>query len=141
MRALDIAKYIVAKCTIENEPIGNLQLQKILYYIQVAFLQQRGKECFSDDIEAWKFGPVVRSVYIEYCTYAAMPIIEFNEPSLPFDASEMALIDSIIEKKRKSKPWKLVSDTHMPGKAWDRVYQNGKGDKCIINKGLLKQYG
>lgn len=32
--ALDIAKYIVDKCTVEKCPITNLQLQKILYFLQ-----------------------------------------------------------------------------------------------------------
>ena len=33
-KALDIAEYIINKCTIESYPISNLQLQKIMYYIQ-----------------------------------------------------------------------------------------------------------
>ena len=37
--ALDIAKYIIDKCTRENLAISNLQLQKILYYVQKTFLQ------------------------------------------------------------------------------------------------------
>ena len=37
--ALNIAKYIIDKCTRERYPVSNLQLQKILYYIQREFLQ------------------------------------------------------------------------------------------------------
>ena len=32
--ALSMAKYIIDKCTKDKYPISNLQLQKILYYIQ-----------------------------------------------------------------------------------------------------------
>lgn len=32
--AMEITKYIINKCTKEKHPISNLQLQKILYYIQ-----------------------------------------------------------------------------------------------------------
>lgn len=39
----------------EQHPISNLQLQKILYYVQKAFLQSGGI-AFDDDIEAWQFG-------------------------------------------------------------------------------------
>ena len=35
--ALDVSKYIVSKCTRDGHPISNLQLQKILYYVQRAF--------------------------------------------------------------------------------------------------------
>ena len=36
--ALDIAKYIVDKCTTEKCPITNLQLQKIMYFLQKKYL-------------------------------------------------------------------------------------------------------
>ena len=60
--ALELSKYIVTKCINDGEPISNLQLQKILYYIQRDFLRQ-GEAAFSDTIEAWQFGPVVPNVY------------------------------------------------------------------------------
>ena len=31
---MEIAKYIITKCSRENEPLSNLQLQKIMYYVQ-----------------------------------------------------------------------------------------------------------
>ena len=71
--ALEIAKYIIDKCTKDNCPISNLQLQKILYYIQREFLQQ-GEIAFPEEIEAWQFGPVVPEVYRQYCGFGALPI-------------------------------------------------------------------
>ena len=37
-KAMELSTYIVSKCIKEDCPISNLQLQKILYYIQKAFL-------------------------------------------------------------------------------------------------------
>ena len=59
--AINLSKYIVFKCIEDGHPISNLQLQKILYYIQKDFLC-RDDLAFSDDIEAWQFGPVVPNV-------------------------------------------------------------------------------
>lgn len=53
--ALDIAKYIVDKCTIEKCPITNLQLQKILYFLQKKYLIDYGNCLFNDEIQAWQF--------------------------------------------------------------------------------------
>ena len=50
MIALDLAKYIVTKCVKDNCAISNLQLQKILYFIQRDFLRC-DKPAFSDAIE------------------------------------------------------------------------------------------
>ena len=42
-KAIDLSKYIVSKCVRDNIPISNLQLQKILYYIQKEFLRDKGQ--------------------------------------------------------------------------------------------------
>ena len=42
----------------EKDPVTNLRLQKLLYYSQAWSLVIRGSELFSDDIEAWCWGPV-----------------------------------------------------------------------------------
>ena len=61
--ALDVAKYIVDKCTSDKQPVSNLQLQKILYFLQKKYLIDEKRILFSDEIQAWQFGPVVPEVY------------------------------------------------------------------------------
>ena len=137
-RALEIAKYNISKCTVEKHPISNLQLQKILYYIQREFLKY-GCEAFSDEIEAWQFGPVVPEVYRQYCGFGAMPITMTYCTDICDDY--IKIINPIIEKKRDLNPWDMVEDTHMVGKAWDIVYQGGVGDHQIIPKDLIQEKG
>lgn len=72
--AVELAKYIVSKCIKDEHPISNLQLQKILYYIQKRFVDE-GTRTFSDEIEAWRFGPVVPNVYYFFCDSGSMSII------------------------------------------------------------------
>lgn len=138
--AVDVAQYLIRKCTLDGEPISNLQLQKILYYIQAYFLQQEYRAFFSDDIEAWTFGPVVRNVYMRYCGYGSTEIYETDEPDISFSSKEMEVIDSIVEEKRKIKAWDLVNATHEPGKPWDKIYKDGIGDKEVIPKAVIAQY-
>lgn len=140
-KALDVAKYIVNKCSVENTPISNLQLQKILYYIQRFFLQNKKKALFVDEIEAWPFGPVVREVYDYFCGFGSMAIfyLQIGESSISKEDSEF--ISKIIDEKRKLNPWEMVSDTHQKGKAWDLVYRDGYGYKEIIPKRLIAENG
>lgn len=136
--AMEIAKYIIDKCTREKKPISNLQLQKILYYIQREFLQQ-GLRAFSEEIEAWQFGPVVPVVYKQYCGFGAMPIrMQYN---IKIESNHLKIIDTIIEKKRQLNPWDMVSDTHSSGKAWDLVYRGGLGDHQVIPQELIRNKG
>lgn len=136
--ALEIAKYIIDKCTKDRCPVSNLQLQKILYYVQREFLRQ-GTLAFSEEIEAWQFGPVVREVYRQYCGFGAMPIRMRYAVSL--DPDYMRIINSIVEKKRRLNPWDMVSDTHGSGKAWDLIYRDGAGNYQVIPQELIRSKG
>ena len=137
--AIELSKYIVSKCIHDGQPITNLQLQKILYYIQKEFLIQNDF-AFPDDIEAWQFGPVVPSVYYHFCNFGAMPIF------IPYSDSDItetvaSIVDPIVESKRLLKPWDMVEETHKPNGAWAQIYQEGLGNHTIIPTSLIKEAG
>lgn len=135
--AMDLSKYVIQKCIDDNQPISNLQLQKILYYIQKDFLR-RGDIAFQDEFEAWQFGPVVPDVYYRYCGNGAMPItFEFGNSSV--DSFDAFYIDRIVEMKRMLAPWDLVRETHKADGAWAKTYQDGKGSHHVIPITLIKE--
>ena len=137
--AINLSKYIVSKCINDSHPISNLQLQKILYYIQKDFLS-RDNIAFPDNIEAWQFGPVVPNVYYYYCGYGAMPItIATNYTSI--SSLDKTYIDQIVEAKRELNPWEMVAETHKENGAWAQIYKNGLGNHCIIPIDLIKAVG
>ena len=136
--AVDLSKYIVSKCYDDGYPITNLQLQKILYYIQREYLQSDAV-AFSDSIESWRFGPVVADSYYHFCGFGAMPIT--TSYSIDISPEDAEIIDKIVEDKRVLKPWDLVAATHKPGGAWDMIYNEGKGDKKVIPEALIKAVG
>jgi len=139
-KAVDLSKYIVTKCLADNCPVSNLQLQKILYYIQKAFLKQ-GSIAFADDIEAWQFGPVVPNVYYKFCGYGAMPITSSFDGACSVNALDAPMIDKIIDEKKSLDPWDLVADTHKRNGAWDQIYQDGAGNHRLIPRELIKAEG
>ncbi|MHB8301773.1 MAG: Panacea domain-containing protein [Acidobacteriaceae bacterium] len=64
--ASDIAKYFIASFQKKGNEIGNLKMQKLLYYAQAWHLALYDAPLFDDKIEAWVHGPVVRGVFREY---------------------------------------------------------------------------
>lgn len=138
-RAIDLSRYIVSKCIRDRHPISNLQLQKILYYIQKDFLN-RGDAAFSDDIEAWPFGPVVPNVYYHYCGYGAMPITSsYGEADIAYD--DRKVVDSIVESKRVLDPWVMVAETHKENGAWHQTYHNRLENGKVISWDLIRMVG
>ena len=138
--AMQIAHYVIEKCTKEEKAISNLQLQKILFYIQKTALQSdKGVPIFNDEFVAWKFGPVIEDVSYTYCVFGAMPIRRiYNEE---IEGSIKVLIDPIINKKRELNPWDMVEETHKKGGAWDTTFKSGLGNGKVIEKKLIKEKG
>lgn len=133
-----IAKYIINKCTIDQHPISNLQLQKILYCIQRDFLKN-DMLAFDDDFEAWQFGPVIPEVYYLFCGFGAIRIqMKYD---LDIGSDYAALINPIIERKRLLNPWDWSEDINATGKAWDKVYSNGSGNHKVIPKQIIRNIG
>lgn len=132
-KAMDVAKYIITKCTRDEHPISNLQLQKILYILQKEYLQRDQKCLFFDDFEAWVFGPNIPNVYYYFCGFGSMPIQA--EYDIKLDLKDTKIIDPVVERKRNLKPWDLLPETQ--NGAWNIVYQ--KGEQNVIPLSLIKQ--
>lgn len=135
-KAIDLANYIVDKCIKDDAPITNLQLQRILYFVQKDFLK-RGSRAFSDDIEAWEFGPVVPNVYFYFCGFGATPI-SISRDSVPNLTSDKNIIDNIVEAKRDLDSWVTAKETNKITGAWSKVFNDGKGSQHIIPIDLIK---
>lgn len=128
--AITIANYVIYYSKKRKLEMNNLKLQKILYYIQSCFLVEKGYSIFGDQIEKWKLGPVVPSVYHEFKGYGrsqideptsyieytevdgegSFEIKEFNEDDIDLETRQ--LLDDTIEKLSKFETFELVKKTH-----------------------------
>jgi uncharacterized phage-associated protein len=142
--ALTVAKYVVAKCNEQGYTISNLKLQKVLYFIQAQFLVATGEPCFSDNIEAWDFGPVIPKVYYWYLAYgsASIPYL-YENYSCPFTSSfHKKMVDKMIEKCGKYSSATLVQITtqQTPWKnAWEK-YKHSERIEIISHKSLTDYF-
>ena len=93
-----LANYVLMKA---SEPLNNMKLQRILYYIQGSFLSAFDRPLFPDEIHAWKFGPVVPTVYYRFSAYGSdpLPVLEaqaVDEVIAACELKEIELIDRVI---------------------------------------------
>ena len=134
--ANDVAKYIINKCTIDECAVSDLQLQKILYFIQLNFIRQFNYLAFDNPLIAKQYGPIVRSVYETYKVYGASPImLFFKGTEKMFNKEERIVADWVIETCRERNPWELVEKSHIKGGPWDRTEIDSE-----IPKELLVDY-
>lgn len=136
--AVDIAVFTVNLCIEEQSPISNLQLQKILYFIQREYMAKKNGVClFEDDFQAWQYGPVIPEIYRRFSIWGGERITakinaSFREPS----SDDRTIIEPVIRRYRERHPWDLVNETHAQGTPW-RVTMDLKGDGAVIKKELI----
>lgn len=75
MRARYTAQAI-ANFFLWQEQITQMKLHKLLYYAAGWHLGFTREPLFDEDIEAWQYGPVVPSIYLEFRSFGARPIDE-----------------------------------------------------------------
>lgn len=111
----DICNYIIKKSNDEKCFITNLQLQKILYYIQGYFLKKFDYPAFTSVIQHWQYGPVVPEAYYDYCIFGREDI-KIDEPleddSQIIDRDERRLIDKVFDKCCELSIGSLIEKTH-----------------------------
>jgi uncharacterized phage-associated protein len=110
-KAIEIAEYIINLSASYGDTISPLKLQKILYYTQGSYLALKNEPAFSDEILAWKHGPVVYSVYSKYKHYGRDNIRSFAHSST-IKESDQHIIKEIYSKYRDYTASQLVDKTH-----------------------------
>ena len=147
MQAIDVANWSIERANRDEvdestgEGISNLKLQKILYFAQAAYLALNGKDSplFEDDIVAWKYGPIVESVYKKLKANKAAPIKKPTDKSYldTLDSEKIKFLEDVWELFGKYSAAKLVqlSHDHTP---WKNAYARGAG--TVITKPELYQY-
>ena len=149
--AIDIARYVINYSWDIDSPLSNLKLQKLLYFIQGNFLRILQRPCFIDDIEAWKYGPVVPTVYSKFKRYGSNNInridyiYEFKpnkfEPvkkefNLILNDDEIKIIHDVVLACKDYSASYLVKLTHSQLPCIKSYNRNNN----VISIGLMKEY-
>ncbi len=133
MEPLTLAAYVIQYCINRGTPISNLQLQKILYFIQLQSIRRTGNLIMPKAIfEAWRFGPVIPEVYSVYCLFGAYPIesVIANTAQSDMVFTNTNYIDQVIDECLRREPWELVALSHRANGAWEKA--NNVGWRTII---------
>ncbi|MEM9064987.1 MAG: type II toxin-antitoxin system antitoxin SocA domain-containing protein [Planctomycetota bacterium] len=142
--------------------ITPMALNKLVYLAHGWHLAFTGRALISERIEAWKYGPVVPSLYQEFKSFGDQPIagVAFGSdttttttPEIPYlpDDSEgheaREIIQSVWERYGELSALRLSDITHQRDTPWWMVYESGRrqfGDRPraieIPNELILDHY-
>lgn len=136
----------------KSQEISVLKLVKLCYIAQGFSLAILDRPIFDDDsIEAWRYGPVVPSIYHEFKHFRKNNITDkshyvtmgddfeltFETPELT-DENDKKIIQIVWNMYGKFSGGELVDMTHKKGTPWDIVYR--PNENSIIPNELIKKY-
>lgn len=148
MKALDLATYIINKSIDIKKPVSNLQLQKMIYFVNLYYFRLTKTFLLDGEpFEAWQHGPVVPEVYREYSTYGGL-LIKDKGNNIKLDSmidskqsnitnETIASINDFIVYLSSMDPWTLVDYSHRIGGAWYKSYNKDEINLKIRNE-LIK---
>lgn len=144
VKSLSVAQYILdranaAEATVALTP---LQLIKLVYIAHGYMLGRYGRPLLEGElVEAWKYGPVVPSVYQAVKAYKSSPVEKVPGASkdFPFTDKEKEVMNAVTEVYGKFNGIVLSSATHQPGTPWYQTW-NKYGQNTPISNDLIESF-
>jgi uncharacterized phage-associated protein len=126
--AITIADEILRLAKKEGKRLTPLQLMKLVYISHGWSLGIRNIDLFKDRIEAWKFGPVIPSLYQATKKFGRseipLDLVDIDRASLVDEPTQKFLAD-VYSKYGSLNGIQLSGLTHQLGTPWEQVYDNG----------------
>lgn len=100
------AKYLIKRYKQESgSEMDEMKLHKLLYFTQRESFVLLGKPMFHDKFEAWKYGPVMRSLRKAHWEYELHSI-------LPADSEYVPVLDETLRRYAEMDSWTLSNISH-----------------------------
>ena len=152
-----IADYLLATAKLDyGIDLDQLQLNKLCYLVNGFTLRERDDPAFYNDVEAWKYGPVIPEVYKMYKVYVDGPITQLDicrtslddhdevsnrwEDLVQIIGEDIASIASgVLGAYGQYDGSALVSMTHRSETPWKKAYKPGRNN-VILTKDIRQFY-
>ena len=148
--AVEVANWFIKRGISKGDPCDQMKVHKLVYFSYAWYLGNGLGPLFEEDIEAWQYGPVVRSLYRRMHKYGMSPIEELIDE---FDWIEEEMKTPMPAKKHEvflKQIWdiygqwsgiQLSNATHRANEPW-AIMKRRNGDlrdKPIIRNSLIEQ--
>lgn len=138
-----IAYAFVKRGIDEKNFVTQMKLQKMVYFAHGFHLAKYGEPLVTELFEAWKFGPVIQSIYKEYQSYGNNPITELSgkrdKELQNISESAKQAIDFTWAVTKDLSASSLSNWTHKQGSPWAKAYTPDVWS-IVIGNDAIKNY-
>jgi uncharacterized phage-associated protein len=148
-----IANYFLDAGRQDGKSISPLKMQKLAYFAHGWYLALQNEPLLDERVEAWRYGPVVPSLYHEFKSYGRGAISEYATeldvssnfdwitPKVPDEPRLKEFLDKVWEVYSPFSAIQLSNATHRPGTPWCQTWgNNGATMGTDISDELIKTY-
>lgn len=125
-----VARYFIEKAKASGVELTPMKLVKLLYIAHGWHLALLGKPLIREPIQAWKYGPVIESIYHGFKRLGNKPIPSDEAANLAradFSTETNALLQHVWNKYSTLTALNLSALTHQPGTPWHTVWEREGG--------------
>jgi len=148
--AIVVAAHFIELGLEQSKTVTPMKLQKLIYLAHGIHLARFDTPLINEDIEAWSYGPVIRTVYDAFKSWGNQPITEVPEFEVRIGGKFFrSQLDSLTEDEMDTikLAWEIGRDltgpqlsnwSHSIGSPWEITYKSGGNKK--IGKDIIKGY-
>ena len=117
-----------------------MQLIKMVYVAHGYMLGTHGSPLLSEPVQAWQYGPVVRSVYDAVKKYKSNPVQAIaGGDCMSLSSDEEAVLDRVVRIYGKCDGVVLSAATHKKGSPWEFTWSE-YGKNSDISNDLIENF-
>ena len=136
--ALAAAEQLLHITRKHNMGLTPMQVLKLVYISHGWMLGLHRQPLFGENVEAWKYGPVVPSVYHKYKEFRGNPIKSpGKDHEEDMERPKRNTIDQVFNQYATYTGIELSELTHQEGSPWDTAWKEGMD---IIPNDLIQKY-
>jgi len=137
-----IANRIIQFAQDKGISLTPLQLMKLVYMSHGWSLGILNQPLFPEQVEAWRYGPVIPSLYHKTKTYGSGPITELLRAPLSDQMDDQTdnLLKAVVDNYAMLSGPALSNLTHREGSPWSRVWSDQITGVVIPNQYIQEHY-
>ncbi|WP_322021135.1 MULTISPECIES: Panacea domain-containing protein [unclassified Burkholderia] len=126
--ALKLSGEIIRRMSAKDRTVTNLSVQKLAYFCHGWHLALTGDPLVDEGFAAWKFGPVLPSVYHKLKVFSSNPI-PASHPFVaatstePLGETSSQIIDKVLDVYGRYSGAQLVSMSHVESGPWHSAWE------------------
>lgn len=140
-KSLAVAQYILNRRGAIRDTLSPMQLIKLAYIAHGFMLGWRGEPLLDEQVQAWRYGPVVPSIYHAIKDFGSSPVSQIRGAPCgwQFSEEEMSVMNYVADNYSSWDGIQLSDATHQSGTPWSTTW-GIFGQNAPISNDLIQHF-